>query len=137
MAKEFLTPPDFKAGLLLNGSAGTTGQQITSQGPGQPPVWGAPGSGSSFGGYAVGNYIVPTTGALGTGTTVGANQIGLMPFMVERAITASELVVRVTTAAAGADFQLAVYGSVNGLFSGIPIVSTAIALALPDSFRLR
>jgi hypothetical protein len=48
-----------------------------------------------------------------------------MPFMVERAITASELMVRVTTAAAGADFQLAVYGSVNGLFSGIPIVSTA------------
>ena len=83
------------------------------------------GPGTSFGGYAVDNYIVPTTGALAAGQAITANQIALMPFMVERAITVSQLAVRVTTAAAATDFQLAVYGSVNGLFSGSPIFSTA------------
>jgi hypothetical protein len=82
------------------------------------------GSGTSFGGYAVNNYIVPTTGALAAGQAITANQIALMPFMVERAITPSELVVRVTTAASGSEFQLAIYGSVNGLHSGNPIFST-------------
>jgi hypothetical protein len=88
-----------------------------------PP--GGSGSGSGFGGYAVNNYIVPTTGALATGQAITANQIALMPFMVERAITPSELVTRVTTAASGSEFQLAIYGSVNGLHSGNPIFSTA------------
>ena len=136
MAKEFLTSPDFKAPILLSGSAGTSGQQITSQGPGLPPVWGAPGGGGgggggggsggggSFAGYAVGNYVIPTTGGLAVGQAVSANQIALMPFMVQRAITTSELAVRVTTAGAGVDFQLAIYGSDSGLPSGTPVIST-------------
>lgn len=39
MAREFLSDVDLKAGLLLNGSAGTSGYVLTSQGSGQKPVW--------------------------------------------------------------------------------------------------
>lgn len=47
MAKEFLSDVDLKAGLLLNGSAGTSGQVLQSQGAGQKPIWAtASGSGS-------------------------------------------------------------------------------------------
>jgi hypothetical protein len=90
-------------------------------------TWAAPagGGGTSFAGYAVDNYIVPTAGALGAGQILAnANQIALMAFTVERAITTSELAVRVTTAGAGVDFQLAIYGSASGLHSGTPIIST-------------
>jgi hypothetical protein len=82
------------------------------------------GSGTSFAGYAVGNYVIPTTGGLAVGTAISANQVALMPFMVQRAITISELAVRVTTAGAGVDFQLAIYGSDSGLPSGTPVIST-------------
>ena len=44
MAREFLADVDLKAGLLLAGSAGSAGQQLTSQGPGLPPVWGSSGT---------------------------------------------------------------------------------------------
>lgn len=41
MAREFLTDVDLKSRLLLGGSAGSAGQPVISQGPGQPAVWGA------------------------------------------------------------------------------------------------
>jgi len=126
MAKEFLTPPDFKAGLLLNGSAGTTGQQITSQGPGQPPVWGAPGSGSSFAGYAVGNWIAPVIGTSAAGGSLTANTIALYPFTVNRAVTISDLGFRVTTGVAGTSIQGAIYASdASNNVTGAALGSTA------------
>lgn len=76
-----------------------------------------------FGGYAVGNFVVPITGALAAGQTLSANQIALSPFEVRRAVTFSDLLVRVTTAAAST-FQLAIYGSANGIHTGTPIWST-------------
>ena len=39
MAKAFLSDVDLKAGLLLNGSAGTSGYVLKSQGAGQNPIW--------------------------------------------------------------------------------------------------
>lgn len=39
MAREFRTSPDFKAAVLANGSAGTSGQVLTSGGAGSPPSW--------------------------------------------------------------------------------------------------
>jgi hypothetical protein len=83
------------------------------------------GGGSSFTGYAVGNYIIPTIGALGAGNAINANQIALMPFVVNRAVTINELAVRITTAAAGSFFQLAIYASTSGIHSGTPVCSTA------------
>lgn len=82
------------------------------------------GGGTSFGGYAVGNFVVPITGALAAGQTLSANQIALSPFEVRRAVTFSDLLVRVTTAAAASTFQLAIYGSANGIHTGTPIWST-------------
>ena len=104
-------PEEITVGSGLSLSAGT----LTATG----------GGGASFAGYAVNNYVIPTTGALGAGNAVNANQIALMPFTVLRAITVSELAARVTTAAAGIDFQLAVYGSDSGLPTGTAIMSTA------------
>lgn len=43
MAKKFLGVVDFLAGLLLGGSAGTSGQVLTSQGAGNAPIWAAAG----------------------------------------------------------------------------------------------
>lgn len=39
MAREFITSPNFKAAVLANGSAGTSGQVLTSGGAGSPPSW--------------------------------------------------------------------------------------------------
>jgi hypothetical protein len=50
MAIQFLSDIDLKGAvdldgpLLLEGSAGTTGQVLKSQGPGNPPEWGDGGS---------------------------------------------------------------------------------------------
>lgn len=40
MARELLSSPDVKSPLLLNGSAGTSGQLLQSAGSGSPPTWG-------------------------------------------------------------------------------------------------
>lgn len=89
-------------------------------------ITGPPGTGgSSFGGYGVGNWIVPTRGSLGAGQALTANQIALMPVMFDRVVTASDIAVTLTTAAASASFQLAFYGSANGLHTGTPIFSTS------------
>lgn len=39
MAKILLSGSDFKAPLLLNGTAGTSGQVLTSQGASAIPIW--------------------------------------------------------------------------------------------------
>ena len=39
MAKILLSGSDFQAPLLLNGSAGTSGQVLTSQGASAIPIW--------------------------------------------------------------------------------------------------
>jgi len=53
MAREFLTPPNLKAPLQLNGAAGITGQVLTSQGASNPPAWATPSSGGGTKTYAV------------------------------------------------------------------------------------
>ena len=40
MAKELLSSPDVKSPMLLNGSAGTSGQMLQSGGAGSAPTWG-------------------------------------------------------------------------------------------------
>lgn len=39
MARTFQTSPDFKAAVMANGSAGTSGQVLVSGGSGTPPQW--------------------------------------------------------------------------------------------------
>ena len=39
MAKDFLTPSNFKAAVQANGSAGSSGQLFESQGSASPPKW--------------------------------------------------------------------------------------------------
>jgi hypothetical protein len=48
MAKDFETAPNLKAGLLLNGQPGTTGQVPTRQADGSV-AWQAPGNGAAAG----------------------------------------------------------------------------------------
>lgn len=142
MAKEFLSSPNLKAPLLLNGSAGTTGQVPISQGPSAPPAWGAApgggGGGSSFSGYAVGNWILPAIGIVGVGSTSTANTIYLQAFTVNRNITVNELGARVTTAVTSSQFRLAIYGSASGLPSGTELgatdnLSSAVATTVSGS----
>lgn len=47
MAKKSLSGHDFRAPVLLDGSAGSTGQVLTSQGSAGIPIWTAPQLGSS------------------------------------------------------------------------------------------
>ena len=42
MAKKLLSGADFNAPLLLNGTAGTSGQVLTSQGASAIPIWATP-----------------------------------------------------------------------------------------------
>lgn len=60
MARQFQTSPDFKAAVLANGSAGTSGQVLTSAGAGSPPTWATP----SDGGGTTTNASDLTTGTL-------------------------------------------------------------------------
>ena len=53
--REFHTDVDLKGALLLNGSAGTSGYVLKSQGAGQKPVWAAESGGS--GGSSTGNNL--------------------------------------------------------------------------------
>jgi hypothetical protein len=62
MAKDVLTQLNLKAPLQLNGSAGTSGQVLTSAGTGGPPTWGS--SGSFTGGTLTSDLIL----AAGSGT---------------------------------------------------------------------
>lgn len=82
------------------------------------------GGGSSFAGYAVGNWILPAVGTAGAGSTSVLGTIYLQPFVVNRSITVDQLGVRVSTAQASSQFQLAIYGSVDGLPSGTALGST-------------
>lgn len=41
MSRDFLTSPNLRAPLLLNGAAGTSGQVLISQGSATQPQWGA------------------------------------------------------------------------------------------------
>lgn len=55
MSREFLTSPNIKAPLLLNDSAGTTGQVLKSRGPSLPPEWEADQTGGGGGGGSTSN----------------------------------------------------------------------------------
>ena len=46
MAKKILSGADFTAPLLLNGTAGTSGQVLTSQGASAIPIWATPSTSS-------------------------------------------------------------------------------------------
>lgn len=66
MTREFQTSPDFKAAILADGSAGTSGQVLTSQGAGSPPQWATPSGGAgsstpSTAGISVANTIAETS----------------------------------------------------------------------------
>lgn len=83
------------------------------------------GAAAAFAGYAVNNWIQPVIGTIGAGGANSINSIVLYPFVVSRSITVSDLGARVTTAAASAQFQLAIYASSSGLPTGTPLGSTA------------
>lgn len=84
------------------------------------------GGGSSFSGYAVGNWISPIEGVMAQGQSLNtANMIYLIPCTVKRSIQVGELGARVAIAAASSTIQLAIYASVDGLPTGLPLASTA------------
>jgi hypothetical protein len=125
MTRDLLTGANFSGPLQVNGSAGTAGQVLQSAGPGQVPTWATPsGSGSSFAGYAVGNWISPVLGAVSAGIAHVANNIYLFPFILQRSISVDALGARVTSASVGSSTQLAIYSSLSGLPTGTPLAST-------------
>jgi hypothetical protein len=60
--------------MLLTGSAGTTGQVLTSQGPGATPIWTTPASGGGGGGA-----VVITSGTI-DGVVIGGSNPGVATF---------------------------------------------------------
>lgn len=57
MARRFLVDVDLKRSLLADGSAGTSGYVLKSQGTNQPPVWAA----ESGGGGGSGSYTASSS----------------------------------------------------------------------------
>lgn len=74
MARDFLCDIDLKAGLLLAGSAGTSGQVLKSQGAGLPPIWGADESGTGGGSVTIGTSAADIFDA--SGSTITADDAG-------------------------------------------------------------
>lgn len=64
MAKEFHADVDLKGLLLLAGSAGTSGQVLTSAGPGVAPTWETPSGGGGGGSYTI-SSTAPSSPASG------------------------------------------------------------------------
>jgi hypothetical protein len=88
--------------------------------------------------WVAGNFVCPVNVSVGGGGAIVANTIYLTPFVPPVSFTFSELGARIFTAAAGSDFQLAIYGSSGSLPAGDPIGSTAsisgaVAAALSNS----
>jgi hypothetical protein len=76
--------------------------------------------------WTVGNYVSPVNANVGTGGAAVANIIYLAPFISPVSFSFTELAIRVTTAVAGSNYQLAIYAS-NSILrpTGLPIASTA------------
>lgn len=51
MARRFLVDVDLKRSLLADGSAGTSGYVLKSQGANQPPIWAVESGGGGSGSY--------------------------------------------------------------------------------------
>lgn len=81
--------------------------------------------GGSSGAYAVGKLFTPFLGTTSNGLANNANTISLIPFDVKRSGRVDEIRVRVATALASSQFQLAVYAlGTNGEPTGLPIFAT-------------
>lgn len=61
--------------------------------------------------YVAGNWVCLVWGVFGSVTTMTLNTIYLTPFRIEKAITLSDLAVRVRTGVAASNIQLAIYNS--------------------------
>lgn len=53
MARRFLVDVDLKRSLLADGSAGTSGYVLKSQGANQPPIWAVESGGGGTGAYTI------------------------------------------------------------------------------------
>jgi hypothetical protein len=83
------------------------------------------GGGSSNNQYAAGFWMSPVNGVIAGSSLSASGTIYLTPFIVERSVTISDLGVRVATAVAASNFQLAIYATSAGQPNGAPLASTA------------
>lgn len=75
--------------------------------------------------FKAGNWFHAYTGSIQSGTALPANSIRLLPFVLLKTITISDLQARVTTAVAASNFQLGIYGSnSDGLPAGAVLANT-------------
>ena len=105
MARNFLTGLNLLTELLLNGSAGTSGQGLRSQGPNLPPAWVTVTPNA----YVVGNYIAPVVANIATGAASVAGTATLVPFIPLISCTVSDLSARVVGVVASSLIQLMFY----------------------------
>ena len=88
--------------------------------------------------WVVGNVVCPINTTLGAGSLSSGSVIYFMPFKAPRSYRTSEFGVRITAPIAGSSFAVALYGSSNGLPTGLPIVTTgslsaAVATIVSDT----
>lgn len=79
-------------------------------------------------GYVASNWYPVTPDTVGTPTASGLNLIKFIPFILPRPVTISDLGIRITTASAGGNIQLAIYASTTSGArkpTGVALGSTA------------
>lgn len=75
--------------------------------------------------YKAGNWYHAFGGSIQSGSALPANSIRLLPFVLLKTITISDLQARVTTAVAASNFQLGIYGSnSDGIPAGAVLANT-------------
>jgi hypothetical protein len=101
--------------ILLNNSAGTSGQVLTSAGADVTPTWTSQGELYTYGqrnflsGYY---YTMPFFGLANTAALV-LNSLNFIPFLVNKTTSFSRISVRVTAGAASSVIRLGVYTNVG------------------------
>jgi len=117
------------ADSTVPGPQGPAGPQGPTGATGPPGPTGATGpaggGGSASQEYAVGKFFNPFEGPLSSGTPNNANVISLMPFTVKRSGTVSEIGLRNVIGAGSVVCQVAIYPSLNGEPTGVPLGTTA------------
>jgi len=103
--------------LTVGGTAGTSGQVLTSQGTGVSPAWTTISSGGNYGSIPKTGYYYSQTGYDVFNSTTINTSAGVsyaVPFYLGASTTATRLMLQVSTAAASSTARLGIYSNASG-----------------------
>jgi hypothetical protein len=123
------------APLQVQGSAGTSGQVLTSAGAGVTPTWSTPLAGVAWTGFASGYNYYAQGGAQSNGTN-SLNNMTLVPFALSVSTTFTKIGIFVNTAGVGSTVRLGIYNSTNGLPSSRLLDAGTVATTTSSTLTL-